>query len=458
MLTDSLLIFAYLLVQVIVGSWAGRKIRSESDFLLGGRSIGYVFSVFTIFATWFGAEACIGSSANVFANGLAGARIEPLGYTLALILCATLLAKRLREKSYTTLADFFSERYGQQVESLSVLILVPSTLIWTSAQILAFGQILHSITPLTFQNAVIVAVCVVVFYSMVGGFLGSVYADILQGTVVIAGLCMLFVMTVAYHGFDISSAFVLSSVRESLNIPQDEILGRIDMWAIPILGSLASQELIGRLLATRTPKIAKQASLAAAGLYLLVGSLPVLLGLMGPLFPLQINRADEFLPSLAKFILPGSLHVIFIAAILSAILSTANSSLITVTGLLSHNLFKPIARTMRPWQVLWLNRVVLFCCGIVILLLALSADRIFDLLLLASSVGTAGVLVITLMGLWSSWGDHRAAIFTLVIGLVCPFIYEHLLEVQAPFLSSIATCLVAFALLCPKNSPLRSLL
>jgi Na+/proline symporter len=185
----------------------------------------------------------------------------------------------------------------------------------------------------------------------------------------------------------------------------------------------------------------------AAALYFVIGSLPVMLGLMGPMFPLQVDRPDEFLPKLAKFILPGSLHVIFVAAILSAILSTANSSLITVTGLLSHNLFKPIARTLTQRKIVWLNRVVMFCCGLVILVMALAAERIFDLLLLASSVGTAGVLVITLMGLWSRWGDHRAAMVTLVCGLACPLLYEKVFELQAPFLSSIATCFGIFALL-----------
>jgi Na+/proline symporter len=446
MVADSLLIGGYLIVQIVLGCWAGRKIHNESDFLLGGRSLGYLLSVFSVFATWFGAEACIGSSANVFANGLGGARIEPLGYALALILCGVLLAQKLREKSYFTLADFFCERYGKRVESLSVLVLVPSTLIWTSAQILAFGQILHSVTPLSLEIAIIVAVAIVVGYSMVGGFLGSVYADLLQGLVIIAGLVMLFVLTISYHGVDVSLAHMLSSAKLSLvALPSNEDWwARIDLWTIPILGSLVSQELISRLLAAKTPLIAKRSSLIAALLYLIIGSLPVLLGLMGPLFPLQINRADEFLPELAKFILPGSLHLIFIAAILSAILATADSSILTVTGLLSHNLFKPISRTLPPARLLWFNRVVLLLCGVMILVMALSAERIFDLLILASSVGTAGVLVITLMGLWTKVGSHRGALATLVVGLVAPFVFEYLLEVPAPFLASIVTCLLVF--------------
>ncbi len=59
-------IFVYLLVLLIIGWWVSRYIKTEIDYLLAGRKLGYVFCTFTIFATWFGFESVIGSSGAIY--------------------------------------------------------------------------------------------------------------------------------------------------------------------------------------------------------------------------------------------------------------------------------------------------------------------------------------------------------------------------------------------------------
>ena len=49
---------------------------------------------------------------------------------------------------------------------------------------------------------------------------------------------------------------------------------------------------------------------------------------------------------------------------------------------------------------------------------ALGAERIYDLVEMASSVGTAGVLVVTLAALYAPRLDRRAALGALLVGLV----------------------------------------
>ncbi|WP_255211217.1 hypothetical protein [Methylogaea oryzae] len=54
-----------------------RRIRNESDYLLAGRSIGFGLGTFTVFATWFGAETCIGAAGAIYENGLSGGSADP---------------------------------------------------------------------------------------------------------------------------------------------------------------------------------------------------------------------------------------------------------------------------------------------------------------------------------------------------------------------------------------------
>ena len=79
-------IAAYLALQLGIGVWIARRIRNESDYLLAGRSLGYTFATFSIFATWFGSETVVGSAGNSFRDGVSLGNAEPFGYGLCLIL------------------------------------------------------------------------------------------------------------------------------------------------------------------------------------------------------------------------------------------------------------------------------------------------------------------------------------------------------------------------------------
>src|SRR5436853_6446090 len=73
-----------------------RKRRtSETDYLLAGRRFGPTLAMFTIFATWFGAETCIGAAGAVYQGGLANSVADPFGYTICLLLMGFFFALSL---------------------------------------------------------------------------------------------------------------------------------------------------------------------------------------------------------------------------------------------------------------------------------------------------------------------------------------------------------------------------
>ncbi|MCU0645920.1 MAG: sodium:solute symporter, partial [bacterium] len=74
------------MLQLLLGAFVAKRIRTEDDFLLAGRNLGYSLAIFSIFATWFGAESCIGTAGAVYADGLAGVTADPFGYTICLLL------------------------------------------------------------------------------------------------------------------------------------------------------------------------------------------------------------------------------------------------------------------------------------------------------------------------------------------------------------------------------------
>src|SRR3989344_5871007 len=131
-------IFVYILLQVFISLYIYKKIATEEDYFLAGRSLGYGLAIFSIFATWFGAETCIGSSGAIFESGLSGGKADPFGYALCLLLMGMFFAKKLWGQNLTTLGDFFRKRFSRRVEFLAVMIMIPSSLMWAAAQIRAF--------------------------------------------------------------------------------------------------------------------------------------------------------------------------------------------------------------------------------------------------------------------------------------------------------------------------------
>ena len=76
----------YIIAQLLVGAWVARRIRTEDDYLIAGRRLGYPLAIFTIFETWFGAETCIGAAGAIYQDGLAGGSADPFGYAICLFL------------------------------------------------------------------------------------------------------------------------------------------------------------------------------------------------------------------------------------------------------------------------------------------------------------------------------------------------------------------------------------
>lgn len=117
-------VFIYVGLQLMIGLWVSRRVDTEDDYLLAGRRLGYGLATFSIFATWFGAETCIGAAGSIYENGISASPAEPFGYGLCLVLMGLVFAAPLWRRRLTTLADLFRQRYSGGVERLAVLIMV----------------------------------------------------------------------------------------------------------------------------------------------------------------------------------------------------------------------------------------------------------------------------------------------------------------------------------------------
>jgi Na+/proline symporter len=130
----------YVLAQFAVGAWVSRRMTSETDYILAGRRLGTGLVVFSVFTTYFGAEAIVASGGAVYEKGLSGALVDPFAYAGAIVIVGLLFARALWSRGLTTFADLFRKRYSEGVERLVVIVLLPGSVIWAAAQVRAFGR------------------------------------------------------------------------------------------------------------------------------------------------------------------------------------------------------------------------------------------------------------------------------------------------------------------------------
>ena len=401
---------------------------------------------FSLFATWFGAETCIGSSAAVYERGLSGSRADPFGFTICLFLMGLLLASRLRGRKYVTLADHFRERYGPSVEKFAIWIMVPSSLFWAAAQLRAFGQIISFASALPVTMAITLSALFVIVYTYLGGLLGDIYTDLIQGVIMAVGLITLIVLFVREAPNLGQLLGSLDTTRWSFTGLQESLLARLDRWMVPILGSLTAQEALSRVLAARSVRIARDASFVACGVYLIIGAIPVFLGLVGPCVLPDLPNPEQFLVTVAHGILPKIVFVVFIGALISTILSTIDSILIAISALISHNLLVPGLGIKDAKRQVLSARLIVILAGFVSYLMAITSKGILSLVITASSFGTAGILVITLMGLYTRMGGQKSANMALLGGLLVWPLSEYVFKLEAPYLASVAAAAFLFFL------------
>ena len=432
-------LLAYLLLQLGIGVWVSRRIATEDDYLVAGRRLGYALATFSIFATWFGAETTIGAAGSAYRDGVSLGSAEPFGYGLCLVAMGLVFAVPLWRRRLTTLADLFRLRFSPLAERVAAVILVPSSILWAAAQIRAFGHVLTTATTLNVEAAISIAAGFTILYTMVGGLLVDAITDLIQGTVLIVGLLVLAVVVVDHvGGLEAFGRALVGSGRVRLAAPEGAPwLETVEAWAIPLFGSVIATELVGRVIAARSPAVARRSSLLAGGLYLLVGLVPVSLGVVGVGLVGELADAERILPVLARELLPTAGYALFAGALVSAILSTVDSTLLVSSGLFSHNLVVPLAGITRERTKVRVARGGVLAFGALAYLLALRADGVYSLVEQASAFGSAGTLVAVSFGLFTRFGGAPAALSTLIVGTTS-YLVSLAAGATAPFLLSLA--------------------
>ena len=436
------LILAYVGLQIALAVWAGRGARSDTDYLAAGRSLSAGAVGMSIFATWFAAESLIATSSEVAAEGLVGARAEPFAYAAGLLAVALFFARQLRRGGFITLADFLRDRFGAGTEGLAAAVIALSATTWSAAQLFAFAAIISAASGIGFAPALLGATLLVMTYTLFGGLAGDVITDIVQGAVILAAICILFALMLAAAGGPGPMWAALPDTAFRPAPPDEAWADTAELWLIPIIGTMVSQEALSRTLAARSPEAARSGALWGAGLYLAAGLIPVAFGLFAPQIGLPLAEGEAFLPSLAKALFPEWLLIIFTGALVSAILSSVDSALLAVSAVVTESGYKHLNPNASPRALLRAARAATVAAAMLAAGLALSGESLRTLVLDAGAIGA--VLAVPIIAGLAGSRARLAALAGIVVQMAALVLLDWVLEVPGAFLWMLASGTLTF--------------
>ena len=188
-------------------------------------------------------------------------------------------------------------------------------------------------------------------------------------------------------------------------------------WLVIGLGNLAGQDLVQRSLSSRDEQVAYRSAYLAGLIYVTIGLLPVLLGMAGSVILPGLAVPDLVMMELASRYLPEAALVLFAGALVSALLSSADSALLAPASVIGWDVLRFFNPKASEKTSLRIARLSVLLLGVISLALALHRTSVYDLMVDSWSVLLATLFVPLTGGLWWPRANAAGALAAIVVGL-----------------------------------------
>ncbi|XP_067941622.1 high-affinity choline transporter 1-like isoform X2 [Watersipora subatra] len=404
-------VLVFYVVILVIGIVAGRKELSRksksstTETMLAGRGIGMFVGVFTMTATWVGGGYINGTAEAVYkavegnGQGLVWAQ-APVGFSISLFIAGVFFAKPMREAGYMTMIDPFQKKLGDWMGAVLVLPAVSGEIFWSASILSALGSTLSVIIGLELWISVIVSACVALLYVVIGGLASVVFTDVIQLFCIAVGLVTAIPFAMQHHAVgDVFASAPNSTVPGWLGHIEGRDWGLfVDDYLLLMFGGIPWQVYFQRVLASRSPQVARSLSFLGSFGCLIMAVPPALIGAIG--YSTDWNQTSYsgagedgtvssslVVPLVLQYLTPPVVAVIGLGAVSAAVMSSADSSMLSSSTMFAQNVYKPVFRPQASArEVIWVMRLaaVAFCA--IATVLAITIKTIYGLFVMVCYV------------------------------------------------------------------------
>lgn len=462
----------YLVVLLIIGVVASRRMKDLGDYFAAGKQLNFWAVAFSARATGESAWLLLGLTGMGATVGVRGFWVV-LGEVLGVMGAWLFMSRRFKRLTdryeSLTIPDYLESRFrdgSQLLRRVAAAAIVVFVTIYVSAQIDATGTAFESFLGVPWLAGALTGFVVVMAYSVSGGFLAVVWSDIFQGVLMFLGLVLLPVVGLVALGGPGELVSRLHAADPTLlswsgadGWTPMAISGTLGLALIG-LGFLGSPQIFVRFLALRDEDEIPKGAAVAFIWTLLADSGAVLVGmtgralLVGPDADASIlgNGGQDVLPLLVEHLMPAALVGLYIAIVLSAIMSTVDSLLVVAGSAAVRDWYQKVRNPgMKDAELVSVSRWATLGLALVALTVAVAVGllvegrTVFWFVIFGWSGIAATFCPTMILSIFWAGFTRNGALGAMVSGFLCVPIFRF----GAPFMPGVGPYLVELAELPP---------
>ena len=429
-------ILLYLFTLIGIGLYKAKKIKTQSDFAVAGRSLTPWILVGTMLATWMGTGSILGNAGKTYDTGMA-ALILPLGSIIGIILL-TKIAGKVRSFEKFTVPEILGDRYGSSARLLSVIALVIAYMVIVSYQYNAGGAVLKTILTdangnslISVEMGTIIAAIFIIAYTMLAGLVSVAYTDVANGIIILFSFIIAIPIFLAEAGglSGMAASFDAMGKPDHMNFwGVYSTMDIINFCLPPFLLIMGDANMYQRFFASKDAEGAKFATrilifaVALAELMIIVSA-----WIVSSMIP-DAEVGKYVLIYAAHKFLPTFLGAIMMTTIVGIIISTADSYLLVPATTLMRDIYlNYINPNADEKKIVFLSRVLVLILGIVAYIVSLGFAKsagFFERALYAYTIYGAAITPSLVAALFWKGATKQGAIASILTGTVTTLLWK----------------------------------
>lgn len=426
MITKIAVLTGYFLMVLIIGFIARTRLKSSPEsYFLADRKLGTLVLLGTMVSTNFSAFTVFGTSGAGYLDGYAFFPIMGFG-TGFMALTFWILGRKIwhrgLQKNLMTPPELMDDLYGNRFLSfLFALIMIVFTIPYLALQPMAAGYVLEELVGLPYLYGCVLVTLIIMLYTLRGGLRAVAWTDLFQGILMFLLLFVALVMVTQHHGGLVAAnQKVAASWPELFSRPGGSGKYTPGIWFSFIMLWFFCDpmfpQLFQRFFSAKTEKTLLRVMLFYPLICTVVFFMPVAMGVMGRLsFPdLVGSQADRILPMTLNLISGDVMAALVMAAGLSALMSTMDSQLLTLSSIFTRDIVSIFQKEKS--QSSTGGRIFVICLSLLGLALAYKPPATILEIATQTFTGLAVLFPTVIFGLYMKKVHALSAILSILIG------------------------------------------
>lgn len=403
-----MLVFLYFILILVIGGISYQKINGHKDFFIAGKNGNSLEIAGSLLATILGSSAILGSVDSAYEIGWAGSWLL-LTAALGLMLLYPFLKYIAKFQNYN-LSELLGDIYGIEVQILASFVIPIAWLGVVSSQIIGAAKIVMILSSINYIEAVILSGGVFIIYTFLGGQLSIIKTDFFQLLFILVGV----LVTFFYIGENIKDIEGLGIVNEKFNY--------LDVMVLILTYSttcLVGPDIYSRLFCAKDIIVMKKALIITVAILVPMAFILSGIGIYGREV---LNETHTGLKSVLLLIAERKLNritsIFLYFGLLSAVISSADTTLLTASSLFTQCFFK----NLKNERSVLVTRYMIIFLGIISIGIALYFKSILGSLLLAIAIYSGAFIVPAILGILGFRSRKEVVITAIIIGGMLAFI------------------------------------